>query len=68
MTDSKKFVADGFHRSRLVNEPEIRKQVEAEFAPKLANANWLQRWKIRKQIDAEIDRRCDGLASPDALY
>ena len=68
MTDSNDFVADGFKRAQRANEPAIREQVESEFAALLNNATWLKRREIRKQIEAEINRRCDELAPPDALY
>ena len=68
MTEPDGFFPGGYSRLRGVYEEEIRNQVEAEFAPKLEGASWLERRKLRKQIENEIDRRCDERASPDALY
>lgn len=68
MTESDGFLSDGYSNLRSVYEQEIRNQVEAEFAPKLENARWLERRRLKKQIENEIDRRCDERAPPDALY
>ena len=68
MSDSEGFTSGGYEQHRALHEPAIREGVESEFATKLENASWLQRRKIRKQIEAEINRQCDKLVPPDSLY
>lgn len=68
MNEQNQFVSDGYDRARDANEPAIRAQVEAELAYQMKTATWIERRKLRKQIEAEINRRCDELAPPDANY
>ncbi|MBN1908215.1 MAG: hypothetical protein JW818_00615 [Pirellulales bacterium] len=48
--------------------PEIREQVELEYADRLDQASWLGRLRLRREIDREIARRTREQAPPDALY
>jgi hypothetical protein len=50
-------------------EVELRREVEAEFAGQMAAATgWFDRWRMRRRMDAEIERRMSEKAPPDALY
>ena len=63
-----RFVADGYGRARDAIEPEIRAEVEREFAKRLQTASFLKRWRLRREMAAEIKRRIHARAPPDALY
>ena len=63
-----RFLADGDQRLRNVQKPQVRAEVEQQYADRLAAASWFERRKIRKQIKAEIKRRLNELSPPDALY
>jgi len=62
------FVADGEDRLIAVLFPQVRKEVEAEFSERLADASWFERWFLRLAISREINRRIRTEASPQALY
>ena len=62
------FVANGCKRAWNAMEPEVRREVEAEFANAWNASGWLRRWFLRRRIDAEITRRLAERAPPDALY
>ena len=68
MKETAQFFADGYERLRCEHEPEIRAEVERKYAHQIASAWWLNRRRIRKQIEREIETRLDDLAPPDALY
>lgn len=63
-----RFVADGYKRARDAIEPVIRAEVEGEFAERLQTAAFLKRWRLRREMAAEIKRRIHAQAPPDALY
>ncbi|MBI3463047.1 MAG: hypothetical protein HY000_08320 [Planctomycetes bacterium] len=46
----------------------IRTEVENEFALHFPNASVWIRWRLRREINREIERRLAKLAPPDALY
>ena len=64
MDDRKGFVADGYVRARDANQPIVRAEVEREFAARLGSASTADQKKIR----AEIEKRLNALAPPDAFY
>ena len=68
MEETDNFLADGYERLRGEHEPEIRAEVERKYAHQIASASWLNRRRIRKQIEREIETKLDDLAPPDALY
>ncbi len=69
MTHSSGFVADGDTRVRDANASRVRAEVEREFAAAIRNAtSFLQRLRLRWQIDRVVQSRLDQLAPPDALY
>jgi len=59
-----KFVEDGPERAGAA----IRAEVIAEFAEQLSTASFWQRLRIWRAIDAEVERRLERQAPPDALY
>lgn len=63
-----RFIVDGRDRAGKALEPSIRAQVEGEFAELIQNATFLRRIVLRRQITAEVKRRLDEQAPPDALY
>jgi len=62
------FVADGCDRARIVLEPLVRAEVEAEYTEILQTASFWQRLLLRKKVNREIERRIREAAPPDALY
>ena len=68
MQESDGLVPDGYDQLRSIHEPQVRAEIELKYADQLTSASWLNRRKIRKQIELEIDTRLDNLAPPDALY
>jgi hypothetical protein len=63
------FVVDGYHRARAGADPEVRAQVMAEYAERLAAAEgFWQRFWLMREAEREIDRRLNKVASPYALY
>ena len=67
-SDVDRFVVNGYESAESALLPEIRRQVEAEFAERLSAAGLFRRWILRRQIRAEISRRLDQQAPPDGLY
>lgn len=51
------FVADGEARFVAGVQPEIQLAVEKQFSGRLANAGWLARLFIRREMRREIQRR-----------
>jgi hypothetical protein len=69
--DSKRqarFVADGRRRVVAGELPRIRREVEARYAPRLAEAGFLQRLRLRITIHREIQRELERIAPKDGLY
>jgi hypothetical protein len=62
------FLADGCNRAWKALEPEIRRQVEAEYAEAWKASGLLRRWFVRRRIEAEVRRRLTERAPPDAFY
>lgn len=67
-SDVDRFVVTGYESAEAALLPEIRRQVEADFAERLSAAGLFRRWLLRLQIRAEISRRLDQQAPPDGLY
>lgn len=69
MTENDQVIVDGQEQARTALSLRIKAQVESEYADELAQANWIDRLIIRRQIKLETKRRCDQEAPPDdALY
>jgi hypothetical protein len=68
MTRSHHFIEYGYQLARAAFEPEIRAAVVAEFAERLAVASLIERWRLRREMAREIERRLRQTAPPDALY
>jgi hypothetical protein len=62
------FVADGHERARAACKAEVRALVEQKYAERLAQANWFQRWLLRRKISRETARLFDEKAPSDAFY
>jgi hypothetical protein len=67
-SNSLDFVAGGCERAGEALEPEVRRQVEDEFADEWNRCGDVRRWFLRRKIKAEIARRLKELAPPGALY
>jgi len=68
MEEPNNFLPDGYQRLCCEHEPKIRAEVEGEYAEQLAASSWLNRRRIRKQMEREIDTRLANSAPPEALY
>jgi hypothetical protein len=62
------FVHDGYKRARAAELPRIRREVEQEFAERLAAADWFAMLLLRTEMRREIERRLDRIAPSDGLY
>ena len=62
------FLADGCERARAATEPQIRADVEREYANRIAAAYIIQRWWLNREMNKQIAERVARIASPDALY
>ena len=63
-----RFVQDGRSRLQAQIETELRPQVTAEYAERLASAGLWKRFWLRKEIDREVSYRASKMVPPDALY
>lgn len=63
-----RFVADGLGRARTALEPEVRQQVEGEFAAEWNASSLIHRWFLQRRIEREVARRLELQAPRDALY
>ena len=68
MRGANRVVADGYERARSACEPELRAQVTAEYAERLANASFWKQWWLRWEMRREVVRRVHEKAPPYALY
>ena len=62
------FVEDGQERGEEATAPQIRAAVDAEYADRLASANWYRRLVLRLEMRREIRRRLERVAPPWGLY
>lgn len=62
------FLTGGCDRARSATEPDIRREVEAEFTKRWPAASTFGRWLLRRRIEAEIERRLEARAPSEALY
>lgn len=62
------FVSDGRERGLEAAEPDIRKEIEAEYAAQIATASFVQRWWIKREISKRVSKRLADIYPPDALY
>ena len=51
------FIVDGSGQLAEGVRAAIKKEVEAEFAERLAKARWLERIRLRRRMRSEIDGR-----------
>lgn len=58
------FLPDGHERHREL----IRREVLVEHAERLAMARWWERWRVYREVEREVARRCEREAPPGALY
>jgi hypothetical protein len=65
---SMRFVADGCERARAALRSEIRREVAAKYAARLAGAPRIKRIALRRAMKAEIEQRVAAKAPFDALY
>jgi hypothetical protein len=68
MADSNGIVADGYWRARKALAPQIREEVQAEYATKVQEASPSDRRRLERELEREIERRIREKAPPDALY
>jgi hypothetical protein len=68
MTIASSFVVDGCCRAQAAAELKVRTEVEAEFAERLAAADFWTRVRLWREITREVRRRLNRIAPPDALY
>ncbi|MCC6493682.1 MAG: hypothetical protein IT424_11760 [Pirellulales bacterium] len=68
MTELQQFVADGEERYYDAAAAEIRAAIEAEYAARLAAASRLGRWRLRREIEREVNHRLQAAVSALALY
>ncbi len=68
MKEGNGFIADGYERARAANEPIVRAEVESEYSAKLNGAAAADQRRIRRELEAEIRKRLDRRAPPNALY
>lgn len=68
MRDQHYIVADGYERARAAELPSIRAQVELEYAERLHAAGWLERIRLRGEMQREVEKRLDRVAPRWALY
>jgi hypothetical protein len=61
-------VEDGRQRAEEAMAPQIHAEVEADYAERLASANWYHRLMLRWEISREIHRRFERVAPPWGLY
>jgi hypothetical protein len=63
-----RIVADGYRRARAALEPEVRAEVEAEYAARLQGVKFVERMKLKREINREVEMRLRRRAPRDALY
>jgi uncharacterized sporulation protein YeaH/YhbH (DUF444 family) len=56
-TQSNRFVRDGAKRLADSVRAQIKEEVEVEFSERMAEAGWLARLTVRREIRSEIERR-----------
>ena len=67
------FVVDGSGRLADSVRDTIKREVEEEFAERIATAKWLERLRLRRQMRSEIKRRAateiaNKMPSKDSLW
>jgi hypothetical protein len=62
------FVHDGCYRARTARVSAIRAEVEREYAEQLQSAGFWERWRLRREMKQEIERRLERVAPPWGLY
>ena len=63
-----RFVANGYQNACNASAADIRAQVASEYQSRLAAANLLVRFWLRREINREVRQRMAKTAPPDALY
>lgn len=62
------FLVGGYKRAFAAIEPQVRREVEDEYSKRLKGATARETRRLRKEIEAEIVKRVEKRAPPDALY
>ncbi len=62
------FVAFGHWRAEAAIRAQARAELETKFAERLANASFVERLRLWREMNREIERRVDSKAPHDALY
>jgi hypothetical protein len=68
MPENDHFVAGGYERACAAALPQIRAELEREYRERLAAAGWLQRWRLRREMNRQIRKRLDRIAPRWGLY
>ena len=68
MASADGIVADGYWRLLAVVDPQVRAEVEAEYAGRLEQASFWERRRLKREMAREIKRRVDEKAPPYGLY
>lgn len=63
-----RFVADGCERARAAAEPQIRADVERQYASRIAAASLIHRWRLKREMNKQIAKLVAQVAPPDALF
>ena len=63
-----RFIEKGSKHLAHAVEPEIRAEVQAEFAEELGRAAFWRRPFVQHRMEREISRRIRELVRPDSLY
>ncbi len=62
------FVNDGYSRAYQAVGEQVSAEVKQQFAERLQQASFFERFRIRHEMAQEIERRIHATAPPDALY
>jgi len=56
-TNGSSIVENGFDRAWAAVEAEVKREVEARYAPERSTAGLIQRWRLRRRMKREIKER-----------
>jgi hypothetical protein len=62
------FIVDGDDRLFAILLQQFREEVEAEFAERFADASWFERWRLRREMAREVNRRIRSEVSNQTLF
>lgn len=63
-----RFLIDGRERLLEGRRRAVEVEVRALYAERIAEAGFIERWRIEAAIRSEVRRRLDEMAPPGALY